>query len=43
MPKLTLLPDNKVIEVENDKLILEATLDENIAHAHAVNDISSKS
>ena len=22
MPKLTLLPDNKVIEVENDKLIL---------------------
>ena len=35
MPKLTLLPDNKVIEVENDKLILEATLDENISHAHA--------
>ena len=35
MPKLTLLPGNKIIEVENDTLILEATLEENVSHAHA--------
>ena len=35
MPKLTLLSGNKIIEVENDTLILEATLEENVSHAHA--------
>jgi len=35
MPKLTLLPGNKIIEVENETLILEATLEKNVSHAHA--------
>ncbi len=35
MSKLTLLPGNKIIEVENDTLILEAALEENVSHAHA--------
>jgi len=35
MPELKILPDNKVVEVENDTLILQASLDENVSHAHA--------
>lgn len=35
MPKLTILPDNKIVNVEEDTLILQASLDENIPHAHA--------
>ena len=34
MPKLTLLSGNKIIEVENDTLILEATLEKNVSHAY---------
>ena len=35
MPKLTILPDNKTLEAQDGDLILNTTLDNNIAHAHA--------
>ena len=35
MPKLTILPDNKTLEAQDGDLILDTTLDNNIAHAHA--------
>ena len=35
MPKINLLPDNKILDAEDGDLILDTTLKNDIAHAHA--------
>ena len=35
MPKITILPDNKVLDANNDDLLLDISLTNDIAHAHA--------